>query len=218
MAKVKSFTIKGTAQPDFTLPKEFSEKINASLIAQALHVFEARGHTGFSKVKTRAEVNRTKKKLYKQKGTGGARHGSRRAPIFVGGGVAHGPKLEERILTLPRKLRIAGRNSVLSLKASLGDIVVIGGLEKIVKTKEALPILKVFGNKKLTFLLSEKSVKAKKSLNNLKNVNIIFYKDASALDLFRGGTLVIDKNLFEAKKAETKTKTVEKKVRKVVKK
>ena len=213
MAKAKLFTIKGAIEPDFNLPKEFGEKVNPNLIAQAVHVFEARSHTGLSKVKTRAEINRTKKKLYKQKGTGGARHGSRRAPIFVGGGIAHGPKLEERVLSLPRKLRIAGRNSVLSLKASLGEVVVVSGLEKIVKTKEILPLLKALGGKRCTFLFSEKSSKAKKALTNLENTKVIFYKSASALDLFRGGILVVDKNLFEVKKAETKAKnTTTKKV------
>ncbi len=218
MAKVKAYTIKGIIQPDFTLPKEFGEKVNASLIAQALRVFEARGHTGLSKVKTRAEINRTKKKLYKQKGTGGARHGSRRAPIFVGGGIAHGPKVEERELSLPKRLRVASRNSVLSLKAGLGEVVTASGLEKVIKTKDILPLLKVVGNKRCTFLLSDKSVGAKRALKNLDNADVIFYKSANALDLFRGGVLILDGNLFETKKVEVKAKPATKKVRKATKK
>lgn len=201
MVKAPIYTIKGTKLKDFTLPKEFAEKVNSSIIAQALRVFEGRSHVGYSKVKTRAEVNKTKKKMYKQKGTGGARHGSRRAPIFVGGGIAHGPKLEKRTFILPKNIIRIARKSVLSLKASQGEVVIAQGLEKIIQTKEVLPLLKAVGLKRCTFLLSEKSSGANKALRNLKNVEILNYKDASALDLFRGGILIVDQNVFEPHKS-----------------
>ena len=66
------------------LPKEFDQKLNMPLLAQAVHVYEERSHVGLRNTKTRSEVNRTTKKIYKQKGTGGARHGSRRANLYVG--------------------------------------------------------------------------------------------------------------------------------------
>lgn len=70
--KIKTFSLKGVKAEDTTLPKELGGKVKLSVLAQGLHIYEARSHTGFSKVKTRAEVNRTTKKVYKQKGTGGA--------------------------------------------------------------------------------------------------------------------------------------------------
>jgi large subunit ribosomal protein L4 len=69
----------------------FGQKPVASLLAQAVRVYLSNQRQGTSKVKTRADINRTKKKWYKQKGTGGARHGARTPSIFVGGAVAHGP-------------------------------------------------------------------------------------------------------------------------------
>ena len=91
MLKTKTYSLKGTKLKETSLPKEFGQKENLPLLAQAVRVYEERSHIGFAKTKTRAEVNRTTKKVYKQKGTGGARHGARSAPIYVGGGTAHGP-------------------------------------------------------------------------------------------------------------------------------
>src|SRR3989337_4392523 len=76
-----------------TLPKEiFGLPDNPNLMAQAIRVYLANQHQGSKKTLTRGEVNRTTAKVWKQKGTGRARHGSRKAPIFVGGGIAHGPR------------------------------------------------------------------------------------------------------------------------------
>ena len=97
--KAQIFSVKGVKTGEESLPKEFSQKVNLALLAQAVHVFEERGHVGLRKTKTRSEINRTTKKIYKQKGTGGARHGSRRANLYVGGGVALGPRPIRRILT-----------------------------------------------------------------------------------------------------------------------
>ena len=95
--KTKLYTVKGEVKGDINLPKEYNLKTSNSLLLQAVRVFEDRTHFGLARVKTRSEVNKTRKKLYKQKGTGGARHGAKSAHIFVGGGVAHGPKGEKEI-------------------------------------------------------------------------------------------------------------------------
>ena len=98
MSKVNAFSAKGIKQAEVSLPKQFAEKENLSLLSQAIHIYRDRAHIGLAKTKTRGEVARTTKKWYRQKGTGGARHGARSAPIFVGGGTAHGPKLARREL------------------------------------------------------------------------------------------------------------------------
>src|SRR3972149_8149295 len=139
--KVSVYSAKGVKTGQMTLPKEFGEKPNMALLAQAIRVYEDGGHTGLSKTKTRAEVNRTTKKLYKQKGTGGARHGSRRAPIFVGGGVAHGPRPIKRVLTLPLKLRKLARAIAYTVKAKENEMVVVKDLGKLEKTKEASELI-----------------------------------------------------------------------------
>src|SRR3989344_5966768 len=92
MLKVNLYDSAGKKKEGLSLPKEFEVKPNFRLLAQAYHVYEDRTHLGLAKAKTRGEVRISTKKIYKQKGTGGARHGAKSAPIFVGGGVAHGPK------------------------------------------------------------------------------------------------------------------------------
>lgn len=178
---------------DFKLPKEFKVKPNLSLLAQALRVYEERSHVGLRKAKTRAEVNRTGKKVYKQKGTGGARHGSKRAPIYVGGGVAHGPRPIRRILTLPLKLKRLAKLMALSIK----DIVVASGFGTLAKTKEAQEFTDKLGGKRFLFLLSEKNIKAAGKIRNLAGVKVKLFANASALDIMNGGTLILDKDIFK---------------------
>src|SRR3972149_10697830 len=105
MLKVNSYSTKGTKLAAVTLPKDWEEKMNLALLSQVMHVYQDRLHIGLAKAKTRGEVNRTTKKWYAQKHTGGARHGARSAPIFVGGGVAHGPRPLRRELNLSDRMR-----------------------------------------------------------------------------------------------------------------
>jgi large subunit ribosomal protein L4 len=214
MIKVQNFSAKGTKLEDYKLPKEFEVKENPALLAQAIYVYEGRAHVGLRKTKTRAEVNRTSKKLYRQKGTGGARHGSRRANIFVGGGVALGPRPEKRILTLPDKLKNQAKLLAYSLKAVEKQLILVSGISAISKTKEASNLIKVLekatGAKRFTFILSDGSRKVLRFLRNLPLATTVFYKDANAYDIYRGGMIVLDKDVFER---STKDEKSEKKVK-----
>jgi large subunit ribosomal protein L4 len=206
--KVQVFTAKGVRKEDKALPKEFGQKVGLPLLAQALYVYEERSHIGLRKTKTRAEVERTTKKLYKQKGTGGARHGSRRAPIFVGGGVALGPRPVKRILRLPSSVKNKARIFAFALKAEEKQLIFVSGLQRLGKTKEAAELLNVLQKKteakRFTFVLSEKSRGMARILRNLPNANHLFYKDANALDIYRGGMILLDDEIF---KKEVKTKS-----------
>jgi large subunit ribosomal protein L4 len=190
-----------------------------ALLAQAVHVFEERSHIGLRKTKTRSEVNRTSKKVYKQKGTGGARHGSRRANVFVGGGVALGPRPIRRILSLPGAMKARARLLAYSLKAGEGQLILVTGISKIEKTKSvselASALTKATGAKRFTFVLSDGAKEAVKFFRNLKLANAIFWKDANAYDIFDGGMIVLDSEVF-AKKPEVKAKVEP--VKKAVKK
>ncbi len=106
----------------------FGATVSRGLMHQALVRQMANGRRGTHKAKGRSEINRTTAKMYRQKGTGRARHGSRRAPIFVGGGVAHGPQPRSYTQKMPRKMRQAALRSALSAKAKSGDIVVLDEL------------------------------------------------------------------------------------------
>ncbi len=128
MLKVNSYSSKGTKlSTSVTLPKEWEAKMNKALLAQAIRVYTDRLHIGEAYTKGRGEINRTTKKWYKQKGTGGARHGARSAPIFVGGGVAHGPKGISRTLTLStsmkrKALAVAMTQAVKEARVMVGEL------------------------------------------------------------------------------------------------
>ncbi len=196
------YTLKGTKSGEFTLPKDvFEAKINLNLLAQAVFVYEDRGHVGLRKAKTRAEVNRTGKKLYKQKGTGGARHGSRRANLFVGGGVAHGPRPLRRILNLSDAIKERAKVYAFSAKAKEQEIVVVSNISKVSKTKEAAGLLakitKDMKAKRFTFVLSEGARESVKFLRNLEAAEAVSYKDANAFNIYKGGMLILDQDIFK---------------------
>jgi len=222
MIKALTFSVKGIKIGEEALPKEFDQKVNLPFLAQAVHVYEERGHVGLRKTKTRAEVNRTTKKIYKQKGTGGARHGSRRANLYVGGGVALGPRPVRRILTLSGKMKSRARLFAYSIKADEGKIVLVSGLSKIEKTKSVVDLIKalekITGEKRFTFVLSDEVKTVVKFFRNLKLANAIFWKNANAYDIFTGGLIVIDSEIL-AKKPEIKAKSevIKKAVKKEIK-
>jgi len=144
---VSVFDTKGKAASSISLPAEiFNAKINDSLMSQAVRVYLANQRQGTVKTKSRGEVNRTTKKIYQQKGTGRARHGSRRAPIYVGGGLAFGPKPRDLSLNLSKKMKTLALFSALSSKLKDNEIKIIRGLESIEpKTKIMAEVLRNLG-------------------------------------------------------------------------
>src|SRR3972149_1654690 len=145
MVKLDVYSAKGIKKGSTNLPERFVEKENLPLLAQAIHVYEARLHPGLAKVKTRGEVIASTRKVYRQKGTGGARHGAKSAPIFVGGGVAHGPKGVKRTLTLAKGMRAKALDLALSLAAKEEKVFVVSGLAKVTKTGEVAHVLAKIG-------------------------------------------------------------------------
>jgi large subunit ribosomal protein L4 len=207
--KVDTYSAKGTRLGLTTLPKNFEEKVNLPLLAQAVRVYEEKVHIGLSKTKTRAEVNMTKKKVYKQKGTGGARHGAKSAPIFVGGGTAHGPKPIRREMSLPRKMAKKALGVALSLKAKDKEIIAVSGLSKFAKTKEAGELIEKLIKinpkiKRFTLVLGETEKGSLRALRNLKNVKTVSFRNLTAYDVYVSGMLVLDKDIFATKKETSK--------------
>lgn len=206
MLKVPTYSSKGIKKTDSALPKIMEAEFNSVILAQAIRVYENRGHVGLAKAQTRAEVNRTKKKWYKQKGTGGARHGAKSAPIFVGGGVAHGPRPIKRILSLPSKMKDRALAVALSQKARDREVVVVDGLTKIEKTKDLTALISklkksaVFSGKRFTFVLTSDGTS--KATRNLKNSRAVLYKDLNAHDIFTGGIILLDGEAFEGGKVQ----------------
>lgn len=144
---ISVFDTKGKVSGRIELPSEiFGAKINDSLMSQAVRVYLINQRQGTSKTKHRGEVDRTTKKLYQQKGTGRARHGSRRAPIFVGGGKVFGPIPRDLSLNFSKKMKTLALFSALSSKLKDSEVKIIKGLEEIApKTKLMAEVLKNLG-------------------------------------------------------------------------
>src|SRR5260221_10428438 len=153
--KIEVMDTVGKVVETIDLPKEFfSAKVNARLMAQAVRVYLANQRLGTASTKTRGEVDGSTRKIYRQKGTGRERHGAIRAPLFVKGGIAHGPKPKDYSLGFPQNMRRAALISSLTSKLKDNEIKIIKGLGKIEpKTKIAESILS-----KLSIAPSEKTL------------------------------------------------------------
>jgi len=207
MRKIKIYTAGLKEVKEMGVPKGIaSEEVNEELLGQAAHVYRDREHLGLSRVKSRSEITRTKKKWYRQKGTGRARHGARSAPIFVGGGVAHGPKGVKRELALPRKMGKQALAEAIGYKANDGKMAVLGGLSKVKKTKEAYELVNRVGDKagKKLVVLEEGNWEKKRFFANISGLMVERWKDLNAYKVVNGGLLLIDGDVFggKAKKKE----------------
>ncbi len=154
----------------------FHRSVSKQLLAQVFYVYQSNSHQNTSKVKTRGEVVASKRKIYKQKGTGRARHGALSAPIFVGGGVVHGPNgiqaKRKKLTAKMKKIALLGALSILQEKKLLDLFTPPTG--KQVKTKQVLKALpKKLENQSVTLVQHQFSTSLLKAFNNLKHIKII---------------------------------------------
>lgn len=173
---IPMYDMKGEKAGDVELRSDiFEAPINVPLMHQAFERQLANARAGTHKTQTRSEVSRTTRKWYRQKGTGHARHGSRSANLFVGGGVAHGPRPRDYSKKMPRKMRRAALRAALSAKAREDQIVVVDALDiEVPKTKamvSALESLGIAGSALL--LLPERNEMVERSVRNLPNVKVL---------------------------------------------
>ena len=141
--KLSVFSTSGKVLESMSLPKEiFGQEVNKQIMTQAVRVYLANQRRGTVKTKSRGEVKISTRKIYRQKGTGRARHGAASAPIFVGGGIAFGPRPRDYSLKLSQKMRRIALFSALSSKLKDGEIKIIAGLEKLEpKTKKMADVV-----------------------------------------------------------------------------
>lgn len=202
--KINLYTQKATLSKEVSMPKELEVEKNSSLLSQAIRVYEDRNHIGLAKVKTRAEIVRTKKKWYKQKGTGGARHGAKSAPIFVGGGVAHGPKGVSRVLAMPSKMKKLALKQAIRHLIDKNRAVLVTDLAKVTKTTEASKMLsaltkelKINTNSKVLMVLSKKSYEKNRFFKNIKNLKVVCFDTLNAYLLVSNGFVFFEDTVFE---------------------
>ena len=160
----------------------------------------AKKQQGTHKTKGRAEIARTGAKMYRQKGTGRARHSSARAPQFRGGGKAHGPVVRSHEHDLPKKVRALGLKHALSAKVKSESLIVIDDLAvKDAKTKALVASFEKLG---LTNALmiggAEIDVNFKRAAANIPNIDVLPIQGINVYDILRRGTLVLSKAALEA--------------------
>jgi large subunit ribosomal protein L4 len=151
----------------------------------------------------RSEASYSTKKIYRQKGTGGARHGSRGAPIFRGGGVYKGPTPRSHAHDLPKKFRKLGLKHALSAKAAAGELVVVENINiKDVKTSAVAKQVGALGWKR-ALIIDGAVVNAEFALaaRNIETLDILPSQGANVYDILRSDTLVITKAGLEALEA-----------------
>lgn len=200
-------TLSGTKKSKISLPQKiFGAKPNPTLMAQAVRVYLSNQRKARASTKTRAEVARTKAKWYRQKGTGQARHGARSAPIFVGGGRAHGPTgFENYKMVLPKKMRRAALISALSSKARDKEIIVVEGLEKAKKTKEMIKIIKNLELKmkngkvklKILIVLPELVKNVILAVRNIEGARFTQVNSLNTYEVLKAGKILITKEAIK---------------------
>jgi large subunit ribosomal protein L4 len=186
-------------------PEIFEAPIKLDLMHQAFVRQLANARLGTRSTKSRSDVSGGGRKPWRQKGTGRARHGSRRSPIWVGGGKAHTPMPGDFSLKMPKKMRRAALRSALSVKASQSEILVLDELKmEAPKTKEMVTTLQnLVGESSALIILPEKDELVEKSVRNLpkaKTVNALYLNVRDLLSFERvilplGAVDVIDSYL-----------------------
>lgn len=173
----------------------FGIEPNTHVMHQALVRQQANARLGTHKTKTRGEVRGTTAKWYRQKGTGRARHGDRKAPIFVGGGQAHKPRPRDYTKKMPRKMRRLALRSALSAKAAADEIVVLDGLSfeapATGQVLELLDNLEIQGS--VVILLPERDENVEKSARNLQDVKTLRANYLNIRDLLGYDYVIIPK-------------------------
>jgi large subunit ribosomal protein L4 len=186
MATVEVRDVSGKVLEERELPAElFDGPINGPVMHQVVTAGMAAQRAGTHDTKTRAEVSGGGRKPWRQKGTGRARHGSSRSPIWAGGGVAHGPKPRDHSIRVNKKMRKLALRSALSDAAQSGKLCVVDGMAfDAPKTKDAVSVLDALGLPgRVLVVLAAPDEPAKKSFANVERVKVDFPGNLSTFDL-----------------------------------
>ena len=198
--KVDFYTKTGTKKDPIEVSKDlFGVEPNEPLLLQYIHIFKTNQRQGTSKVKTRSEVSGGGKKPWQQKGTGRARHGSIRSPIWRHGGVAHGPLPKKWHLDFPKKMRILALKSALSNKLKEGFLAVMEAPNlKTPSSKEMAKILaKLDLHGKVLLVQKENNLVVRKSVSNLENVKCSMAENLNAYEVLLADRIILIKDALE---------------------
>lgn len=197
------YDIKGKAGESWKLEDKIFGKENTAILAQAVRIYTSNSHQKTSKVKTRGEVQGSTRKIYRQKGTGNARHGAKYAPIFVGGGIAHGPTgVRPENMILPKTMRRRALAAAMQSKIVSKSIAGLTGVDKFSgKTAGVVQLLAtVAGHPSNSVLIvtAEKATPLYLGIANLQGVTMKRASLVNAYDLVASGHLVLTKEALDA--------------------
>ena len=194
MESVEVHNLDGEVVGTVDLPEEiFGIEPSQGALYYALKAYLTNQRQGNASTKTRAEVDLTKRKMYRQKGTGRARMGTASSPIRIGGGVAHGPKPRDFRERVPKKVKRLAFKSALSIKAAESQLVVLEdfSLEQP-KTKRMADMARAIqvGDRKALLLMEEATPAVEMSCRNLPSLTVLPVAQASTYDVVRADTIV----------------------------
>ncbi|GAB3795793.1 50S ribosomal protein L4 [Virgibacillus kimchii] len=200
MPTVALFKQDGSQAGDVELNEAvFGIEPNTHVLHEAVVMQRASLRQGTHAVKNRSEVRGGGRKPWRQKGTGRARHGSIRSPIWVGGGTAFGPTPRNYGYKMPKKVRRLALVSALSSKVKEGNLVVLDAIAmEEPKTKEIVKMLEALNvNEKALIVTADKEDTVIRSVNNLQKANVLTVDEISVLDLLSHDKLIITKDAAE---------------------
>jgi large subunit ribosomal protein L4 len=193
--ETKVFSIKGEELRDITLNDNvFNREVSDGSIYYAVNNELANRRVGTACTKTRGEVNYSNAKPYKQKGTGNARAGDKKSPIWVGGGTIFGPKPRDYSYTMPKKMKRLAMKSLLSLSVLEDRLSVVEDFTiESGKTKELATILSNFvtDNRRTVLILKDDDVMMRRAAKNIPNLRVLSYNRLSAKELLYGKKLLM---------------------------
>jgi large subunit ribosomal protein L4 len=197
--KIEIKNIQGKAVGSIDLDDAvFGAEVHEHLLWEAVKWQLAKRRAGTASTKRMGEVRGTAKKIWKQKGTGQARHGSRQAPVFVGGGSTFGPKPRDYEYEMPRKAKKAALRAALSLRASEHKLVVLDNFATDGKTKSVATALAALGGNKALIVDAKTNEKLQRGARNLAASQWLAPEGLNVYDILRHDTLVLTQDAAKA--------------------
>ena len=194
MANVKLFNMQGAAIGEITLSDDvFGAEVHTSAMHAVVRAYMNAQRQGTQSAKTRTEVRGGGKKIYRQKGTGNARHHGRRAPQFTHGGVVFAPKPRGYRISVPKKVRRLAMKSALTCKVNDNEFVVVDNIELAEsKTKNIVSMLKALGaDKKALIVTADNNEMVVRASNNIPNVKTAFVGSVNVVDILNCDKMII---------------------------
>ncbi len=212
--KIDVLTLAGEANGQVDLPDDIFgiEEIRADILQRCVTWQLAKRRAGTHKIQTRNEVSRTGKKMYRQKGTGGARHGSRRAAQFVGGAKAHGPVVRSHEIGLPKKVRALALRHALSSKAKSGALLVLDAatVESPKTASLRAGLAKLGVRNALVIAGPQVEDNFRMAARNIPNLDVLPDAGLNVYDVLRRETLVLTRAALDGIAARFAQDTAEK--------